>query len=58
MLELGRRTRPQAYGMKGHFEPIIARDLRLEVPERMDYAGRMVTPLDEEVDAAGRQTLA
>ncbi|MCG6903335.1 MAG: hydantoinase/oxoprolinase family protein [Rhodobacter sp.] len=47
VLELGRRTRPQAYGMKGEFRPIIARDLRLEVPERMDAAGRVVTPLDE-----------
>ena len=58
VLELGRRTRPQAYGMKGHFEPLIARDLRLEVPERMDYAGRILTPLDEAALAtAGRQLL-
>jgi N-methylhydantoinase A len=34
VLELGRRTRPQAYGMTGVFE-------------RMDHAGRVVTPLDE-----------
>jgi N-methylhydantoinase A len=47
VLELGRRTRPQAYGMKGSFVPIIPRDLRLEVPERMDARGRVVTPLDE-----------
>ncbi|MBC6416611.1 MAG: hydantoinase/oxoprolinase family protein, partial [Rhodospirillales bacterium] len=47
VLELGRRTRPQAYGMKGVFDPIIPRDLRLEVAERMDAAGRVVTPLDE-----------
>jgi len=47
-LELGRRTRPNAYGMKGHFVPIIPRNLRLEVPERMDAQGRVVTPLDEE----------
>ncbi|XDZ66350.1 hydantoinase/oxoprolinase family protein [Alphaproteobacteria bacterium LSUCC0684] len=59
VLELGRRTRPQPYGMKGHFEPIIPRDLRLEVPERMDYAGRVLTPLNEEaVRAAGRMLLA
>ena len=58
VLELGRRTRPQAYGMKGHFEPLIPRDLRLEVPERMDYAGRILTPLDEAaLAAAGRQLL-
>ncbi len=47
ILELGRRTRPQAYGMKGSFRPIIPRDLRLEVAERMDAAGKVVTPLDE-----------
>jgi len=58
VLELGRRTRPQAYGMKGHFEPLIPRDLRLEVAERMDYAGRILTALDEDaVAAAGRQLL-
>ncbi len=48
VLELGRRTRPQAYGMKGHFVPIIPRDLRLEVPERMDARGQVLTPLDED----------
>ena len=48
VLELGRRTRPQSYGMKGEFLPIIPRDLRCEVAERMDYAGRVVTPLDED----------
>lgn len=48
VLELGRRTRPQPYGMKGEFTPIIPRDLRLEVPERMDAQGRVVTPLDED----------
>ncbi|MEM9794834.1 MAG: hydantoinase/oxoprolinase N-terminal domain-containing protein, partial [Pseudomonadota bacterium] len=36
VLELGRRTRPQPYGMTGEFTPVIPRDLRLEVPERMD----------------------
>ena len=48
ILELGRRTRPQAYGMKGEFKPIIPRDLRMEVPERMDASGAEVTPLDEQ----------
>lgn len=47
VLELGRRTRPQAYGMYGTFTPIIPRNLRLEVPERMDARGQIVTPLDE-----------
>jgi N-methylhydantoinase A len=47
VLELGRRTRPTSYGLTGRFEPLIPRELRLEVPERMDAAGEVVTPLDE-----------
>ncbi|MFN4171816.1 MAG: hydantoinase/oxoprolinase family protein [Pseudorhodobacter sp.] len=47
VLELGRRTRPAPYGMTGTFTPVIPRDLRLEVPERMDARGRILTPLDE-----------
>jgi N-methylhydantoinase A len=54
VLELGRRTRPQAYGMHGRFTPVIPRDLRLEVPERMDARGRVVTVVDE---AALRQAV-
>ena len=58
ILELGRRTRPQPYGMFGEFSPIIPRDLRLEVAERVDAAGTVVTPLDESaVAAAGRRLL-
>lgn len=54
VLELGRRTRPQAYGMTGEFTPIIPRTLRLEVPERMDAGGEVVVALDEDaVRAAG-----
>ena len=45
VIEVGRRTRPQPYGMFGKFEPIIPRELRLEVTERVDAAGRIVTPL-------------
>ncbi len=48
VLELGRRTRPNAYGMSRSFVPIIPRNLRLEVPERMDARGRVVTTLDED----------
>ena len=48
VLELGRRTRPQPYGMTGTFTPIIPRDLRLEAVERMDAAGTVVIPLDED----------
>ena len=47
VLELGRRTRPRAYGMTGSFEPLVPRELRREVAERMDARGAVVTPLDE-----------
>jgi len=47
VLELGRRTRPQPYGLRGTFRPMIDRELRLEVPERMDADGKVLTPLDE-----------
>jgi N-methylhydantoinase A len=47
VLELGRRTRPNPYGMTGSFEALIPRDLRAEVPERINAAGRVLTPLDE-----------
>jgi N-methylhydantoinase A len=46
-LELGRRTRPNPYGMTGTFEPLIPRERRLEVDERMNVSGGIVTPLDE-----------
>ena len=47
VLELGRRTRPNSYGLTGWFEPLVPRELRLEVPERVDADGNVVTPLDE-----------
>ncbi len=48
VLELGRRTRPQPYGLKGRFQPLIDREHRLEVPERMDAEGEVLVPLDED----------
>jgi len=48
VLELGRRTRPTPYGLKGSFEPLIPRDLRLEVDERVDAEGEVVVPLAED----------
>jgi len=47
VLELGRRTRPKPYGLTGQFVPLIPRELRIEVDERMDAEGRVVRPLDE-----------
>ncbi len=58
VLELGRRTRPQAYGMKGQFRPLIPRDLRLEVPERMLADGSVYRALDEDALRAALTHLA
>src|SRR5438876_1045980 len=44
---LERRTRPKPYGMTGTFEPLIERERRIEIDERMNVAGEVVTPLDE-----------
>ena len=58
IIELGRRTRPQPYGMFGQFTPIIPRALRLEVSERMDSSGNVLTVLDEaELKQAIKQLL-
>jgi len=48
IIELGRRTRPQPYGMYGEFIPLIPRTLRLEVAERIDANGDILTALDEQ----------
>ena len=59
VLELGRRTRPQPYGLRGTFRPVIDREVRLEVPERMDADGKVLTALDEAAVAdAARRLLA
>ena len=43
--------------MKGQFFPLIRRDLRLEVPERMDSRGEVVTALDAAAVADAAQSL-
>lgn len=55
VLELGRRTRPSGYGMIAEFEPLISRELRFEVEERMTATGEVFRPLDE---ASLRQAIA
>jgi N-methylhydantoinase A len=57
VLELGRRTRPQPYGLRGTFRPMIDREVRLEVPERMDADGKVLMPLDEAAVAASAKAL-
>jgi N-methylhydantoinase A len=59
VLELGRRTRPKPYGLIGSFEPLIPRERRLEVSERLDAEGQVLIPLEEdEVADAARALLA
>jgi N-methylhydantoinase A len=59
VIELGRRTRPHAYGLISRFEPIIPRELRLEVSERMAAEGTVILPLDEaELTAAANKLLS
>ncbi len=57
LLELGRRTRPNDYGMTGTFQPLVPREHRLEVPERIDAHGEEVVALDEEALRAVVQQL-
>ena len=48
ILELGRRDRPNMYGLEGTHEPLVPRDLRFEVNERVDFEGNVLVPLDVE----------
>lgn len=59
VLEMRRRDRPQTWGLRGHFEPLIERGDRLEVDERVLANGDIHTPVDvEQVKAATQQLLA
>ena len=56
VLEMRRRDRPQTWGLWGQFEPVIPRDLRLEVDERTHADGTVHTAVDpaQVSDAAQR----
>jgi N-methylhydantoinase A len=59
ILELGRRTRPLPYGLIGSFEPLIPRELRLEVGERIDADGEILRPLErDDVERAAAELLS
>jgi N-methylhydantoinase A len=47
IIELRRRDRPRLYGLTGDFEPLVPRDLRLEVGERTTYDGTILRAPDE-----------
>jgi N-methylhydantoinase A len=46
VLEMRRRDRPRTWGLRGDFEPVVPRDLRLEVPERTLADGAIHVPVD------------
>ncbi|MDD9718306.1 hydantoinase/oxoprolinase family protein [Dinoroseobacter sp. PD6] len=46
VLEMRRRDRRQTWGLRGDFTPVVPRDLRLEVPERVLADGTVHTPVD------------
>ena len=47
LLELGRRDRPAIYGLTGVHVPLVPRDRRYEVTERLDQDGNVLIALDE-----------
>ncbi len=48
VLEIGRQNRPSLYDLFCERpKPIVPREWRLEVPERLDAKGRVIHPLDE-----------
>ena len=58
VLEMRRRDRPQTWGLRGSFEPVVPRHLRLEVDERVLADGTLHTPVDlDQVRAQARQLL-
>ena len=58
VLEMRRRDRPHTWGLRGEFEPVVPRDLRLEVTERTLADGTIRTPVDlEEVREAAQALL-
>lgn len=49
LLEIGRQKRPSLYDMMADKpEPLVSRDLRLEVPERLRSDGSVELPFDED----------
>ena len=48
VLEMRRRDRPQTWGLRGSYTPVVPRALRLEVDERVLADGALHTPVDLE----------
>ncbi|MDE0794697.1 MAG: hydantoinase/oxoprolinase family protein [Alphaproteobacteria bacterium] len=52
ILEMRRRDRPEIWGLRGSYTPVIPRDMRLEVEERVLADGSVRTPVD--IDAVSK----
>ena len=57
VLEMRRRDRPTTWGLWGTFDPVVPRDLRLEVSERILADGTIETPIDDDEIAAQVEAL-
>lgn len=57
VLEMRRRDRPTTWGLWGTFEPVVPRDLRLEVAERTLADGTIHTAVDLDQVRAAAKTL-
>ncbi|MFQ5625137.1 MAG: hydantoinase/oxoprolinase family protein [Methyloligellaceae bacterium] len=59
VLEMRRRDRPNTWGLWGQFEPVVPRDLRLEVAERTLADGTIRAAVDpQDVKMAARELLS
>ena len=67
LLEIGRQTRPKIYDLKAdHPEPLVPREHRFEVAERVGPAGEVILPLGDadirraiaDVQASGAESVA
>ena len=57
VLAMRRRDRRQTWGLTGNFIPVIPRDRRIEVAERILADGSVLTPVDPAEITAAAQTL-
>ncbi|MBO34186.1 MAG: hydantoin utilization protein A [Rhodospirillaceae bacterium] len=59
VIEMRRRDRPETWGLWGIFEPVVSRDLRIEVGERVLADGTLHTAVNPtDVKAAAKTLLA
>ncbi|MET3794707.1 hydantoinase/oxoprolinase family protein [Aquamicrobium terrae] len=67
VIEIARMTRPSSYDLHKRRAPVVApRNLRFDIPERLDHTGAVLKPLDleylerciEEVRSAGVEAIA